>query len=211
MNTAVIGHFDASNRQHLLMQDAMLEELKQRMNQRGIYNKAGVPAVFRYVFKQHLRDILLDIYIWQPKKGWEWEQALTAMDLLIWTLTPPSTTRERQEIIKAIPLFIQSIKTLEKRVGIAQPRIDALLQEVELQHKRILRSSTEPKPEEIEEIIALPIEVEAKPPKTIRRPKTMGFANPLLKFRAQMPEMYDIEMREAAFEARLNNMAAAFC
>jgi hypothetical protein len=173
--------------------DAMIAELKTHMNERGLYNKKAVPVAFRYLFKHHLKDLLLDVYVWCPDKGWEWKFALNLLDKLIWSLTPPEGKQEREKIIAAIPGILRGFRMLEKKAGVSQDRIEALLADLEFHHKRILRFSPYPNiDEELQQTIAKP--------RMAGIPKDPELAKSIVEIKSHLPDVDDVTINTLLFE-----------
>lgn len=192
------GLSNNSGTSYLLMKSAMISEIKLRLSQRGIHDKDRISAVFKYLFTQHLRDILLEVYSCHSMPGGEWEHALELVDTLVWSFTPPSSESERQQIIAALPVLIQSIRKLEKQAGISPVKINALLSDMEFHHKKILRLSSDAKKDNS---LSLTGGKGAALPAPGMAPKDAELAKSILEMKAQLPDVDDIDMEEVIFAA----------
>jgi hypothetical protein len=97
-------------------------------------------SAFRSFLYNDWKDVLVLAYLRQDKMDGEWEQALAVMDKLIWSVTPPSDANERQEVIRAIPLLLKSIKEGLESISLDPHQIAALLKDLEVAHMSALRS-----------------------------------------------------------------------
>jgi len=102
-------------------------------------------AAFRSFLYNDWKDVLVLAYLRQDKMDGEWERSLEIMDKLMWSVTPPTNPRERQEVIRAIPGLLKSIKEGLESISLDPHQIAALLKDLEVCHMSALRSPASPR------------------------------------------------------------------
>jgi len=182
MKTTIASHSADEKKRLARIKSVMMAEIDQRLSQRGVYGKGGVPASFKQLFKEHLQDIFLQVYIWQSGAGREWEHALEVMDAIFWSLVPPASDSEYRDIVTGIPELVRLIRTLQAQSDIAPAKIDALLSAIEYHHKRLLCPSFYHANQDDGQGDA----------KTA--PKDAELAKAILQMQAQLPDIADIDM-----------------
>lgn len=118
-----------------LAKKAVASEITLRLQSRD------TPASFRSFLYNDWKDVLVLAYLRQDKMDGEWERSLEIMNKLLWTVTPPSTPKERQEIIRSIPPLLKSIKEGLDSISLDPHQIAALLKDLEVCHMTALRTS----------------------------------------------------------------------
>jgi hypothetical protein len=98
-------------------------------------------AAFRSFLYNDWKDVLVLAYLRQDKMDGEWERSLEIMDKLMWSVTPPTNPRERQDIIRTIPGLLKSIKEGLESISLDPHQIAALLKDLEVCHMSALRST----------------------------------------------------------------------
>ena len=138
MKTTLANHSIDEEKRLAPINSAMMADIEQRLSRCGVYGKSGVPASFKTLFKEHLRDIFLRVYTQKSAASQEWEHALDAMEAIFWSLVPPLSDSEYRNIVMGIPELVRLVRTLQAQNGIAPDKIDALLSALEYHHKKLL-------------------------------------------------------------------------
>lgn len=122
-----------------LAKKAVASEITMRLQNRE------TSAAFRSFLYNDWKDVLVLAYLRQDKMDGEWGRVLEIMDKLMWSVTPPTNARERQEIIRAIPTLLRSIKEGLESISLDPHQIAALLKDLEVCHMSALRSPASPR------------------------------------------------------------------
>lgn len=123
-----------------LAKKAVASEITLRLQSRD------TSAAFRSFLYNDWKDVLVLAYLRQDKMDGEWERSLEIMDKLMWSVTPPSNPRERQDIIRTIPGLLKSIKEGLESISLDPGQIAALLKDLEVCHMSALRSPASARP-----------------------------------------------------------------
>jgi len=150
-------------------------------------------AAFRSFLYNDWKDVLVLSYLRQDKMDGEWERALGIMDKLMWSVTPPASAKERQEIIRTIPSLLKSIKEGLESISLDPHQIAALLKDLEVCHMSALRSTASPKlgvdldhPKE---------QVKASPTSEVNI-KDAELAEAIMEIKSHLPDIANVDIEE---------------
>ncbi len=151
------------------------------------------PAAFRSFLYNDWKDVLVLAYLRQDKMYGQWERALEIMDKLMWSVTPPPSPRQRQEVIRAIPSLLKAIREGLESISLDPHQIAALLKDLESCHMSALRSPVSPRlgPE------SDPLRDAAKMlPTSEINIKDEELAEAILEIRSHLPDISNVDIEE---------------
>ncbi len=150
-------------------------------------------AAFRSFLYNDWKDVLVLAYLRQDKMDGEWEHSLEIMDKLMWSVTPPTNPRERQEVIRAIPALLKSIKEGLESISLDPHQIAALLKDLEVCHMSALRSPVSPRLGSESD----PLKEMAKVfPTSEVNIKDAELAEAILEIRSHLPDISNVDIEE---------------
>jgi hypothetical protein len=150
-------------------------------------------AAFRSFLYNDWKDVLVLAYLRQDKMDGEWDRSLEIMDKLMWSVTPPTNPRERQEVIRAIPGLLKSIKEGLESISLDPHQIAALLKDLEVCHMSALRSPPSPRQgHEGEQVKDL---AKSSPTSEVTI-KDAELAEAILEIKSHLPDISNIDIEE---------------
>jgi len=166
-------------------------------------------AAFRSFLYNDWKDVLVLAYLRQDKMDGEWERGLEIMDKLLWSVTPPTNAKERQEIIRSIPSLLKLIKEGLESISLDPHQIAALLKDLEVCHMSALRSPVSARSN---------LELDQQKDQSIVSPtsevniKDAELAEAILEIKTHLPDIADIDIQEVTvgdvgFTSRTSNTA----
>lgn len=94
----------------------------------------GIPAPVRSFLYNTWKDVLVLAYLRRDKQPAEWENALTVMDKLLWTVTPPADAAARKAIIQVIPKLLKAIRAGLESISLDPQAVANALKDLEASH-----------------------------------------------------------------------------
>lgn len=171
-----------------LAKKAVASEITSRLQSRE------TPAAFRSFLYNDWKDVLVLAYLRQDKMDGEWERSLEIMDKLMWSVTPPASPRERQEVIRSIPGLLKVIKEGLESISLDPHQIAALLKDLEVCHMSALRSPSSPKLGS--EGLELKDAAAKISPTSEVNIKDAELAEAILEIRSHLPDISNVDIEE---------------
>jgi hypothetical protein len=150
-------------------------------------------SAFRSFLYNDWKDVLVLAYLRQDKMDGEWDRSLEIMDKLMWSVTPPPNPRERQEVIRAIPGLLKSIKEGLESISLDPHQIAALLKDLEVCHMSALRSPASPR--QAHEADHAKDAMRLSPTSEVNI-KDAELAEAILEIRSHLPDISNIDIEE---------------
>jgi hypothetical protein len=94
----------------------------------------ATPAAVRSFLYNIWKDVLVLAYLRRDKQPGDWENALTVMDTLIWSVVPSVDAATRKAIIQAIPRLLKSIRTGLESISLDPQSVATALKDLETCH-----------------------------------------------------------------------------
>ncbi len=93
-----------------------------------LFDHQEIPGVVVSLLKEGWKDVLLIIHLRQGVDSMEWRNALHLMDRLIWSVQPKEERRERQQLLKEMPLLLKGLRSGLNDISYDQHRMARLFQ-----------------------------------------------------------------------------------
>ncbi|HEB95711.1 MAG TPA: DUF1631 domain-containing protein [Sedimenticola thiotaurini] len=109
-------------------------ELRQRLAGRD-----AVPEVVADLLQEGWRDVLLLILLRQGDDSGQWQDALTLVDRLLWSVEPKVDEEQRQELLQEIPGLLKALRSGLNEISYDQHRMAELFRDLQACHVDCLK------------------------------------------------------------------------
>jgi len=117
----------------------VFEEINSRL-----FSQGNVPEVVVTLLKDGWKDVLLLICLRQGFDSPEWQNALDLMDQLLWSIEPKAEKRERQKLLKEIPVLLKRLRVGLNSITYDQHKMARLFKELQVCHVNCLKGKAAP-------------------------------------------------------------------
>ncbi len=144
------------------------QEIDRRLNGRGV-----VPKVVADLLRDGWKDVLLLILLRQGEESGRWNDALTLMDRLLWSIEPKQDEEARQELLQEIPGLLKGLRSGLNEISYDQHRMAALFRDLQACHVDCLKGED---PARHVPVLELPEGDTAEPPADTVQTEVVGEA-----------------------------------
>lgn len=109
-----------------------------------LFSQGNVPEVVVTLLKDGWKDVLLLICLRQGFDSPEWQNALDLMDQLLWSIEPKAEKRERQKLLKEIPVLLKRLRVGLNSITYDQHKMARLFKELQVCHVNCLKGKAAP-------------------------------------------------------------------
>jgi hypothetical protein len=115
------------------------DEISRRLRERS-----RVPLVVRTLLEEGWKDVLLLTYLRQGPDSNAWRENLRITDQLLWSVEPKADYTDRQELLRAIPDLLRSLREGLNGISYDQHKVARMFKELQACHISCLRSGGVP-------------------------------------------------------------------
>ncbi len=105
-----------------------------------------IPVVIRDFFEDPWSNVLFLAFLRKDKEADAWEDALTVMDQLLRSITPPANDREKHRILKAVPRMLKNIRRWLETISYDPHKMEQIFKHLETCHVAMLTGHSRPAP-----------------------------------------------------------------
>jgi len=111
-------------------------------------NTGAVPQVVVDLLHEGWKGVMLTILLREGAESSAWTDVVATMDQLVWSVLPKSDAKERQALLKAIPLLLKRLRLGLTDIAYDQHKMASAFKSLQACHVKCLRShSATPKPQ----------------------------------------------------------------
>ena len=122
----------ASKEQRELGKKTVAREIAKRIQGKEI------PVVIRDFFEGPWSDVLFLAFLRKDKEADAWENALTVMDQLLRSITPPADDKEKHQLLKNVPRMLKNIRRWLETISHDPHKIEQFFKHLETCHVAML-------------------------------------------------------------------------
>ncbi len=121
-----------------------LRAARQRVAQEIERRRAGqdaIPAVVEDLLQDGWKDVLLLILLRKGEQSGEWQEALTLVERLLWSVQPKPHADQRQQLLQEIPGLLKALRKGLSEISYDQHRMASLFKDLQACHVICLQGS----------------------------------------------------------------------
>jgi Protein of unknown function (DUF1631) len=99
-----------------------------------------IPVVIRDFFEGPWSDVLFLAFLRKDKEAGAWEEALSVMDQLLQSITPPANDKAKHRILKDVPKMLKNIRKWLETISYDLHKMDQFFNHLETCHVAMLTS-----------------------------------------------------------------------